>query len=125
MYKIMLLLNIFSSEISWPIPTKFYVDPTVETVLRVCSNGHAPLTVMPIYGKTMMIIITIIITPTSSKPRPVQMMILSLVARTGLEKCCITSAYLQWLFHSSEPVGLLSLLLYVVCSYFYPLIHTF
>ena len=30
------------------------------------------------------------------------MMILSLVAMTGLEKCCITSAYLQWLFHSGE-----------------------
>ena len=29
-------------------------------------------------------------------------MILSLVAMTGLEKCCITSAYLQWLFHSGE-----------------------
>ena len=30
------------------------------------------------------------------------MMILSLVAMTVLEKCCITSAYLQWLFHSGE-----------------------
>ena len=30
------------------------------------------------------------------------MMILSLVAMTGLIKCCITSAYLQWLFHSGE-----------------------
>ena len=32
------------------------------------------------------------------------MMTLSLVAMTGLEKCCITSAsaYLQWLFHSGE-----------------------
>ena len=36
------------------------------------------------------------------------MMIFSLVAMTGLEKCCITSAYLQWLCHSGErPVGLL------------------
>ena len=31
-----------------------------------------------------------------------QMMILSLVAMTGLEKYCITSAYLQWLCHSGE-----------------------
>ena len=31
------------------------------------------------------------------------MMIFSLVAMTGLEKCCITSAYLQWLCHSGEP----------------------
>lgn len=30
------------------------------------------------------------------------MMILLLVAMTGLKKCCITSAYLQWLFHSGE-----------------------
>ena len=30
------------------------------------------------------------------------MMIFSLVAMTGLEKCCITSAYLQWLFHSGD-----------------------
>ena len=29
-------------------------------------------------------------------------MIVSLVAMTALEKCCITSAYLQWLFHSGE-----------------------
>ena len=30
------------------------------------------------------------------------MMIFSLAAMTGLEKCCITSAYLQWLCHSGE-----------------------
>ena len=30
------------------------------------------------------------------------MMIISLVEMTGLEKCCITSAYLQWLCHSGE-----------------------
>ena len=36
------------------------------------------------------------------------MMILSLVAMTVLEKYCITSASLQWLFHSGErAVGLL------------------
>ena len=29
-------------------------------------------------------------------------MIFSLVAMTGLEKCCITSAYLQWLWHLGE-----------------------
>ena len=32
-----------------------FYDPTVETGLRVCSNGHAPLTAMPIYGKIMII----------------------------------------------------------------------
>ena len=30
------------------------------------------------------------------------MMIFSLVAMTGLEKCCKTSAYLRWLCHSGE-----------------------
>ena len=35
-------------------------------------------------------------------------MIFSLVAMTGLEKCCITSAYLQWLCDSGErPMALL------------------
>ena len=51
--KIMILLNTFSSQISWPISTKFHVDPTAETGLRVCSNGHTPLTVMHIYSKIM------------------------------------------------------------------------
>ena len=38
----------------------------------------------------------------SSKLRTAQMMIFSLVAMIGLEKCCITSAYLQWLCHKGE-----------------------
>ena len=50
MYKIMILLN-FSSETTWPVFTKFHVDPTVETGLTACSNGQAPLTVIPMYGK--------------------------------------------------------------------------
>ena len=54
--------------------------------LIVYSNDYAPLTVRPIYS--------------SSKLRIAQMMIFSLVAMIGLEKCCITSAYLQWLCHS-------------------------
>ena len=86
MYKIMILLNTVSSEISWPISTKFHVDPTVEMGLKVCSNGHAPLTVMPIYGK-MIIIITTTFFFIKTKN-------CSLVAMTGLEKCRITSAYL-------------------------------
>ena len=56
--------------------------------LIVYSNDHAPLTVKPIYS--------------SSKLRTAQIMIFSLVAMIGLEKCCITSACLQWLCHSSE-----------------------
>ena len=56
--------------------------------LIVYSNDHAPLTVRPIYS--------------SSKLRTAQMMIFSLVAMIGLEKCCITSACLHWLCHSGE-----------------------
>ena len=58
--------------------------------LIVYSNDHAPLTVRLIYS--------------SSKLRTVQMMIFSLVAMIGLAKCCITSACLQWLCHSGEPI---------------------
>ena len=57
-------------------------------VIDSYSNDHAPLTVGPIYS--------------SSKLRTAQMMIFSLVAIIGLEKCCITSACLQWLCHSGE-----------------------
>ena len=32
------------------------------------------------------------------------MMIFSLVAMIGLDKCCITSACLQWLCHSGEQI---------------------
>ena len=56
--------------------------------LIVYSNDHTPLTVGPIYS--------------SSKLRTAQMMIFSLVAMIGLEKCCITSACLQWLSYSGE-----------------------
>ena len=56
--------------------------------LIVYSNDHASLTVRPIYS--------------SSKFKTAQMMIFSLVAMIGLEKCCITSAYLRWLCHSGE-----------------------
>ena len=81
MYKIMILQK------PQPISTKFHIDPSVEMWLIVSSND-APLTVRPIYS--------------SSRLRTAQMMIFSLVAMTGLEKCCITSACLQWLCHSGE-----------------------
>ena len=48
------------------------------------------------------------------------MMIFSLVAMIGLEKCCITSACLQWLCHSGErtvargPLVLLLLLAHLI-----------
>ena len=90
MYKIMILLNTFSSEIGRPISTKFHFDPTVETGLRLFKwsrsiDFHAHIWLNNDNK----------ITYSSSKPRTAQMIILSLVAMTGLEKCCITSAYLQ------------------------------
>ena len=51
--KSLLLLNTLSSEISWPVSTNMSI--LLEMGLKVCSNGHAPLTVMPIYGKIMII----------------------------------------------------------------------
>ena len=51
-------------------------------------------------------------------------MIFSLVVMTGLEKCCITSAYLQWLCHSGErPVACGPLVLILVIHMF--LYHSF
>ena len=96
MYKIMILQK------PQPISTKFHIDPSVEMWLIVYSNDHAPLNVRPIYS--------------SSKLRTAQM-IFSLVAMIGLEKCCITSACLQWLCHSSERTvahGPLVLFLYLL-----------
>ena len=51
MLKIIIMLNSFSSETTWPIFTKYHIDPTVETGLRVCLNGPLTVIVMPIYGK--------------------------------------------------------------------------
>ena len=65
------------------------LDPTVEMWLIVYSNDHGPLTVRPIIYS-------------SSLLRTAQMMIFSLVEIIRLEKCCITSAYLQWLCLSGE-----------------------
>ena len=41
-------------------------------------------------------------------------MIFSLVAMIGLEKCCITSAYLQWLCHTGEQAMALGPLVFFV-----------
>ena len=73
---IMILLNNFSTATTWLVFTKFHIDPTVEMRLRVCSNGHAPLTVIPIYGTK--IIISILL----QNQELLKMMILSLVAMT-------------------------------------------
>ena len=48
--------NIFSSETSWPIKAKFYVEPPWEGGTKVCINGPGHMTkmaTMPIYGKNL------------------------------------------------------------------------
>ena len=69
-----------SSETTWPVFTKFHVDLSVEMGLRVCSNDIAPLTVISIYGKKIMIKKT---HSSFSRPRTAEMMILLSVAMTG------------------------------------------
>ena len=69
--------------------------------LIVYSNDHAPLTVRPICS--------------SSELRTAQMMIFSLVAMIGLEKCCITSVCLQWLCHSGERTVARGPLVLILC----------
>ena len=53
------------------------------------------------------------------------MMILSLVAMIGLEKCYIISAYLQWLCHSGERVMAHGPLVYIVAKIKDIYIYTF
>ena len=43
--------NVFSSETTWPIKAKFYVEPPWEGGTKVCINGHmTKMAAMPIYG---------------------------------------------------------------------------
>ena len=77
--------------------TNFH-NPTVETGLRVCSWSHS--TDSHTHNDKIMIIKKYIFF--FFKTKNCAEMILSLVAMIGLEKCCITSAYLHWLFHSGE-----------------------
>ena len=45
-----------SSETTWPIKAKFYVEPPWEGGTKVCINGHGHMTkmaAMPIYGKNL------------------------------------------------------------------------
>ena len=74
-------------------------------VIIVYSNDHAPLTVRPIYS--------------SSKLRTAQMMVFSLVVMIGLEKCCITSACLQWLCHRWANCGPWASCFFTERSFFY------
>ena len=49
-------LNIFSSETTWPIKAKLYVEPPWEGGTKVCINGPGHMTkmaAMPIYGKNL------------------------------------------------------------------------
>ena len=46
-------LNDFYSETPWPIFFKLDVEPSVKGGLKICTNGHGPLTTMaamPVYG---------------------------------------------------------------------------
>ena len=48
--------NIFSSETTGPIETKFYTEPPCNGGTKVCSNGQGhinKLAAMPIYGKNL------------------------------------------------------------------------
>ena len=48
--------NIFSSETTWPIEAKFYLEPPWEGGTKVCINGPVHMTkmaAMPIYGKNL------------------------------------------------------------------------
>ena len=48
--------HIFSSETTWPIKAKFYVEPPWEGGTKVCINGPGHMTkmaAMPIYGKNL------------------------------------------------------------------------
>ena len=48
--------NVFSSETTWPIKAKFYVEPPWEGGTKVCINGPGHMTkmaAMPIYGKNL------------------------------------------------------------------------
>ena len=48
--------NVFSSETTWPIKAKFYVEPRWEGGLKVYINGPGHMTkmaAMPIYGKNL------------------------------------------------------------------------
>ena len=48
--------NIFSSETTGPIETKFHVEPPWDRGTKVCSNGLGHMTkmaAMPIYGKNL------------------------------------------------------------------------
>ena len=91
----MILLNNFSLEFIWPIFTKFHVDSTLK---QDCSNGYTPLTVMPIMVKKNKDKNTFFFkTKNCSNDDPF------ISCNDGIEKCCVASAYLQWLFHADEP----------------------
>ena len=56
--------NVFSSETTGPIETKFHLEPPWEGGTKVCSNGPGHMTkmaAMPIYGKNL---------KKSSSPKP-------------------------------------------------------
>ena len=55
-------LKFFSSETAWPVFNRFRMGPSIKLgMLTICSDGSAPfnkIDVMPIYGKTLKILIS-------------------------------------------------------------------
>ena len=97
MYKILILLNNFSLK---PLGQ---FSPNFISILLLKQDWEFVQIVMfhwlSCLYMAMMIIKNILHLQTQEV---LKMMILSLVAMSGLEKCCITFAYLQWLFNSGE-----------------------
>ena len=55
-HRLSTISNIFSSETTWPIEAKFYLEPPWEGGTKVCINGPGHMTkmaAMPIYGKNL------------------------------------------------------------------------
>ena len=94
----MTVLSNFSSETVWSTYYKFHVDPIFEPGLSICSNGHAPLTAMPIhvYGKIIFFFFK-----TKNCLNGVTF-INSCNDRIGKMLHNISMNYLQWLFHSGK-----------------------
>ena len=94
MFKVMVLLNnFFRNQLSnfYQISCWSYCWNRIQ----VCSNGHASFMPINIWWKNRIIIKKKKTTPSSDGEAFISCM-------TELENCCITAAYLQWLFHSGE-----------------------
>ena len=79
-------LNIFSSEIAWPIKVKFHTKPPWDRGTNVCSKGSGHMTklaAMPMWGKNL---------KKSSSPEPKGWWPWKLVCRMG---CSCSTKFIQ------------------------------